>query len=617
LFLKMKNIFKYKTGLLLLLTAAFSAGCDDYLDQTPEATITEDYLFSDYKGFQGFIDGCYTYVMDYTLYNEGSNILFGDEALTNNNHIGPYIAATGNYWSLTNYHRWAPFNTGQEEYFGNKGRGFWTGSWFGIRHANLALEKLPLLTNATQEQKDKIAGQAYFFRAFLYYEIARSYGGMPYVDKYLTATDEMKLPRLNFQQTAEKIVADFDKAAQLLPESWANGTDTHEVGRVTKGTALAFKAKTLLYAGSPLMVHESTGKGYEFDAEYMKRCAAAAYEVIKLADKGVYKLLPLSKGSKGGNEFNDQFGRNDGYQCYTEETIFMKFHDADYSWMAKGVDLWAGIVQRNFIPQRWGSGNGHPVNDTPTQNLVDMFEMKATGLPITDPQSGFDPMHPWEGRDPRLRNGILVDRDVWSVLQPETYTYQSYIGGLDRNANQPTPYDYKKCFPKTCNKADNQFTNYRGTTPQMRLAEVYLMYAEAMNEAYGPIATAAGLPLSARDAINIVRRRPLSADNPSEPIMPDVDAKFLTGKEVFRERIWNEEEVELFFEGNRWFDLRRWHVAHLDKYKVIYGLDFDKDWTYFNKTVVTTKVFEERHYWMPIPIEQTQLYKEFPQNPGW
>lgn len=612
----MKRIFNFKIIVLIIVLASLSISCDDYLDQTPEATITEDYIFSDYTGFQGFMDVCYTYIFDYYSYNESATLLFGDEVLTNN-CLSSLYAADGDYKSLVNPNTWSPFNNINNENFGSKRRGIWTGSWYGIRQVNLALEKLPLLNNATPEQKNRIEGQAYFFRAFYHFELARSFGGMPYVDKYLKVGDELKLPRQSFQKTIERVVEDLDRAANLLPESWANGSDNHEVGRITKGTALAIKSKALLYAGSPLMVNESTGKGFVYDENYMKRAAQAAYEVIKLANKGIYKLLPMNKGNGTGNVYNDQFGRNDGFQNYTEETIFMKFMDAKNSGGNFGADYWSFIIQRNFIPARWGNGTGNVGNHTPTQNLVDMFEMRTTGLPITDTGSGYDPMKPWEGRDPRLRNGILVDRDVWSILQPETYALKIYVGGLDRNVESPTPYQFKKIWPKTCNNADNQFTQVRVTCPIMRLAEVYLIYAEAMNEVNGPTATSAELPLSAKEAINMLRRRPMYADKPNEPIMPDVNAKFIVSKETFRERIWNENEVELFFEGNRWFDLRRWHVAHLDKYKAIYGLDFDKDWTYFNKTLVKNKIFDDRHYWMPIPTEQTQLYKEFYQNPGW
>src|SRR5690606_33564238 len=106
-------------------------------------------------------------------------------------------------------------------------------------------------------------------------------------------------------------------------------------------------------------------------------------------------------------------------------------------------------------------------------------------------------------------------------------------------------------------------------TPHMRLAEVYMIYAEAVNEISGPSGTAGGLALTAVDAVNKVRHR---------ANMPHVNSKFTGDKDTFRKRIWNELAVEFFAEGHRWFDIRRWHVGHLDEYKKIYSLVFDKDW---------------------------------------
>jgi hypothetical protein len=84
-----------------------------------------------------------------------------------------------------------------------------------------------------------------------------------------------------------------------------------------------------------------------------------------------------------------------------------------------------------------------------------------------------------------------------------------------------------------------------------------------------------------------------------------------------REIIWNERAVELCFENHRWFDLRRWHVAHLPKYRELYDLLFDEGYTYFNRVLIETIAFEDKHYWVPIPREDTYLYTEFYQNPGW
>jgi len=156
---------------------------------------------------------------------------------------------------------------------------------------------------------------------------------------------------------------------------------------------------------------------------------------------------------------------------------------------------------------------------------------------------------------------------------------------------------------------DNGWSQYYFNVPRIRLAEVYLWYAEAVNEAYGgPDKTAPGSSLTAVDAVNIVRTR---------AGMPPVHSKFLGSKEAFRARVWNERAVEIAFENERWYDLRRWHVHHLPQYRELYELQFDKDHTYFNKVLYRTIEFAERHYFLPFPTNQVTLYPEWKQNPGW
>ena len=143
----------------------------------------------------------------------------------------------------------------------------------------------------------------------------------------------------------------------------------------------------------------------------------------------------------------------------------------------------------------------------------------------------------------------------------------------------------------------------------MRLPDIYLMYAEAVNEVYGPTTVPANIPggLTAAQAVNFIRAR---------AGVPDVDAQYLN-KDDFREVIINERDVELAFEGHRWFDLRRWHRSHLLENREVYGLEFDAAHTYFNKVLYRTNVFEDKHWWLPFQVDQVSLYPEFTQNAGW
>lgn len=606
---------------IVFISFTLAISCDSYLDQTPESLLSEEDIFSTYEGCQGFLDKSYLLIMDVLNTEAGAFPGFGDDFISVSGHIP--TAASGDYWRIIGpSNTWTIFFVDRSQWSRlNPGptKGVWPDAWEGIRMANLTLEKLDLMVDATQEERELIEGQCYFFRAYQHFNLIRYWGGMPYIDKVLGGNDDINRPRLTYWETTEQIVADLDLAAELLPENWeTTGVGKkypgRNWGRITKGSALGLKAKALLMAGSPTMVNNSSGRGYVFDDDYMKRAAEAAYEVIKLADKGVYSLLSWE-------DYYTQFGRNDGFLPFSKETLVACINDAkgynfadggpggstngfavDYNGVGSGV--MAQKHGRNLSPSRFG---GNVVTAGVTQNQVDMFET-INGLPIEEDPS-YNPMDPWENRDPRFRGGILVDQDQWTFANPDVNKLNMYIGGGDAGEEFASPYLCKKFWPKGVNSYDRQWDEYRISNPVLRLAEIYLIYAEAVNEIQGPQGTIEGATLTAAEAVNIVRNR---------ANMPDVNEKFLTNSDLFRQRIWNERAVELFAEdGTRWADLKRWHVAHLEKYRNVYTLLFDAEQTYYEKKLYQTKVFDEKHYWLPIYREQTQLYPEFYQNPGW
>lgn len=599
-----KNIIQknIKKGVLVLMISLM-ASCQKYLDYTPDAIVTEQDVFRTYIGFQGFVDQCYKHMTDYNQTAFTTSMNHDDHFASVQNYSTAKKGELGDYRGITGetdvIHNNFMTTTAISEAFKDVTVGIYSGGWRGIRAVNLALDKLPLLVDATQEQKDLIAGQAYFFRAFFHFEIARCFGGLPYVDKYLEAEDDLNMPRLNYRETTDKIVADFDRAAELLPTDWdltemgskVKGTNT---GRATRGAALAFKARALLYAGSPTMVQESGGT-YTYDPNLMLRAAEAAAEVIKLVDQGIYALVPFAK-------YQDNFAKIDGTYPWTTETIFARQNNG------QGQGRLTNFLGRNMGIGRLG---GNSITEAPTQNLVDAFEM-TNGLPYDDPESVtlYNPLKPWDNRDPRFRAGIYVDRDNLTIKNAAANLLATYIGGRDNlnTGELRTPYICHKYQPLGVNNVDQNWGKFIFVTPHMRLAEVYMIYAEAVNEISGPTGTAGGLSLTAVDAVNKVRNR---------ANMPNVNVKYLMDKDTFRKRIWNELSVEFFAEGHRWFDIRRWHVGHLDEYKKIYSVEFDKNWTYFNRIQIGTRVFEQRHYWLPFYRSQVQLYPEFKQNPGW
>ena len=594
------------TGYLLILamSAIFLASCEKYLDKTPEATVSEEDIFGTYESFQGFLDANYGEVINYNTTYPTTTANMGGETLNDFISWSPaYTSWRGNYWYIAGADDYS-FNDYTSLYMNGKyaygifknngGGGIWTGGWRGIRRCNVALENLPLLSDATEEEKQLIQGQIYFFRAYFHQQIIDAFGGMPYIDAVYSPGDEVKLSRLAYQQCADKVVEDYDRAISLLPVDWDNtvvggqrpGANS---GRATKGAAMAYKAKMLLYAGSPLM-NKFSGNDYSYNQDYCQKAAAAGWEMIKLARTGAYQMTNF-------DDILTMFARLDGIIPRTSETIWQKIRKNE------GPYDHESYISRQYSFARMGGRYNEQVN----QLFVDKFEM-ADGTRYKVEYDS-DSTKRWENRDPRFRKYIIIDREQHGY--DERSKIYLYVGeGSDKNsqAQITLPYLIKKFWPVGANGYDRDYNNLRIISPLMRLAEVYLDYAEAVTAAYGPTGMAPGADLTAVEALNIVRQR---------AGMPAATAA-APGYDSFMDLLRNERTVEFCFEGHYWYDTRRWHTAHLDLDCV--DLSFDKDWTpeSFVRSVIKKRVFEDpKHYWLPINRNQALLYPGMYQNPGW
>ena len=341
---------------------------------------------------------------------------------------------------------------------------------------------------------------------------------------------------------------------------------------------------------------------------------------------GVYSLVPWEDYD---HIFTDT--RPGTNVVYSSETIFQKIHNS-----RGGQNQVINGIGRVHTSGRFGGNN---VCTFPTANFVNLYET-ATGYPIDDPDlpaGDFDEKLPWANRDPRLMKTILTDGVKWvsSASDASAYTqlYSSPNPGLDRDGNASlSGYLIRKFTPYMVNNRESDNTawnNFRFSCPFIRLPEVYLTFAEAVNEVWGPnTAPDFANGLTAVEAVNTVRRRvklPI-AENvtlPSElqtygsESLPDVLPKFTADAATFRERIRNERSVELAFEGHRWHDIRRWYVAHLDKYKIRYKAEFDKEHTFYREVELFTAQFDDKHYWFPFRRSDVEQYEGFEQNPGW
>jgi starch-binding outer membrane protein, SusD/RagB family len=607
--------------------------CKKYLDKSPLTDINSTQAFKNFQNFQGFTEELYSSLPLLTAVGSHNNWNFGDDEMwePTETRLLEYNIDQGDYraWNSAVFGSWFK-NGGNPSSQNNADKGnLWGLSWYAIRKANIGIANLGLLTDATDEEKNLIAGQLYFFRGWYHFMLMQYWGGLPYIDVVLPTDQTPKLPRLNYQQTADKVAADLQKAADLLPVDWdqtARGalTKGNNNIRINKIMALAYLGKDLLYAGSPLMNQESTGNA-TYNTEYCKKAADAFAQALTITEStGRYQLADFSQYSQLFYTWN-QNGKIPGLQ----ESIFMENLAG-----ATGRFRWNQV--NDYRPM---TINNSGIKCYPTANYVDNYGM-ANGLPIpdpekADPESGYDPNYPWKNRDPRFYNDIMIDGEKAVINgsyvgnNPLRQYASLYTGGLYRTDN-PTKY----CFTgymmaKWCFKATNDWDGYRDNTTVvlslMRLSDVYLMYAEAASEGYNsPSGKAPSYSKTAVDAVNFVRDRPGLG-------VGHVAAKFLVSQDAFRPEYRRERAVELAFEGHRFSDLRRWLLFTQAPYTYKKSIDFDRDTPNatvyadpknakvknFRETILFTRKLDSKHYWFPFLTSDVNLYPEFKQNPGW
>ncbi len=606
--MKKINIFSSIKILPAILVIALSVmSCEDYLDKAPEANISEKDVFGNFTSFQGFIEEMYNCIADPHKQLAGNlyqNMFLDDSNLSN----APLYWDDGNYWLEHWRFLTGSVNTSTDyRGGGTMNKKIWPLSWYAIRKSNVALANLSLMTDATQNERDMIEGQAYFFRGFFHFELMKFYGGLPYIDTVLVASGEMKVPRLSYKETALKVASDFRRAADLLPVNWDDTpagqmTFGNNATRASKIEALGFLGKNLLYAASPMMNEYSTGSA-TYDAELCKQAAEAFAEAIKLSSEtGRYKLEPWETRtvnfwvrSPGNRE------RPGGTEVIRNQTIY-----------DLGFTRWTTV--RASSPVQFGAGNDKV--EVPSHNYVKNYGM-SNGLPLEDPASGYNPDDPWANRDPRFYIDIVIDNDemAFSNAAGLDKVAQLYNGGRHKGGTNGSVSGYylRKYTPKGVNNWDGWWWNFQAYQPILRLADIYLMYAEAVLHGYGSASSSVpGSNLTAEQAINVIRNR---------ANLPNIDARYTANTTAFMQEIMRERAVELAYEGHRWFDLRRWNLLQDIKYREKTAIDFDRAPNgkpiNMRERVVVTRVAEKKHNWVPFPVEVVSLYKEFPQNPGW
>lgn len=438
----------------------------------------------------------------------------------------------------------------------------------------------------TQVGRDLCYGEALFLRAFFNFDLLKRYGGYPIIRHVLSSDEDLNIARSSYDTCVEYIAQLCDSAATLLPATWPNA----QLGRATKGAALALKARMLLYAASPQFNDpdnpvDSPEHG-SYDPAKWEAAAEAAAAVInlKVGTAPVYALF------NNYANFFTTIGANN------KEIILSKMAGA-----GNGMEKMNGPV----------SITGGEGGTCPTLDLVNDYEMK-TGIPF----SWDNPTHaanPFANRDPRFDQSILYNGAKWM----NNMTIETFEGGKDKVGNNATRTGFylRKFLSVNARWNPPTGTAYH-CAPLLRYGEVLLNYAEAMNEAYGPDVDPKGYGMTARKAVELIRTRAgLTGNRNLASTVP-------TGnKDKMREAIRHERRIELVFEEHRHLDLRRWKLAEDVLNQPVHGLKIIKqpNGTYtYTPEKVEERVFDSpKMYLFPFPQSEISRNKSLTQNTDW
>ena len=644
-------------GMAALTLSLGTVSCTDYLDKEPDSNVSAEDAFKNFTNFQGFVEEVYNCIPNKESNYWCCTFNWGEDELMNTGGGDTHETA---HFDLGDYRYW--YKDAQSYLHSNaldptstdKFSHSLEHAWYCIRKMNIGLANLDKLTDATQEEKNFIKGQLLFFRAWWHQEMMIYFGGLPYVDEPLAADAVLTLPRLSFRECADRCAEDFRAAADLLPNNWDNTTigKRSTLGkndlRITKVCALGYLGKVLLWAASPLNENgaqtgaSKNGLTYKYNTEYATRAADALAEAIANIESGdtPYALAEYKYSNIYDHEADKSSTTN-----YSDI-----FRSTGQDWKMPGS---CEAIMRGPMPDINGSNWnfaklwGPKVNNLvehdaiihmPTANYVNYAYGMANGLPLDDPDSGFDPTHPFKDRDPRFYHDIMFDGFKFLNTTPadadKPFQYlEMFTGGNMRPSGDPkrsadgsrTGYFCQKLVPHQCNKYDGMY-NWGGALqtylPYMRVADIYLMYAEAGAAISGAGYHSAKCAESAVDAINVLRDR-VGAGHVADKIMMD--------KNKFMDEVRRERACELAFEGFRWNDLQRWlllteypyNVKTSQEFKRVGNYDFSKndprdaEVTGWHEELILERSLSTKHYLFPFKDEDVYLYEEFPQNPGW
>lgn len=579
-----KKILFFIAGALML------SGCDDLFEPAIENHQNVEQMYEDQEYMRGILHTVYSQIPGYYDNSEYAT----DDAVTNQPTNAFLQMATGS-WTNTSYN---PLSQ-------------WTNAYNAIQYINLYLLHAENVTWSSNEEQNelfarRLEGEAYGLRGMFYYFLLRAHAGfstsgellgVPLILDYQGAGADFNLPRESFQKCVEQINSDLKKAEDLLPLEYENlseipakyqdivtNIDNYNNVMGLKARLLfngliarSFRARLALLAASPLYKDASNTTTWE-DA------ANAAADVIDY--KGGVNL------AADGVEY---------YAAAVVEGIKDALNPAEIIWRENKSNESNDQESQNFPPSLYGTGYMNP-----SQNLVDAFPM-ANGYPIDNSNAHYDANNPYADRDPRLGKYIIYN----GTSIPEkgvTINTGSGTDGINVTENRSTRTGYylKKRMRMDVNCDPAGVVKKPHYNPRIRYTEIYLAYAEAANEAWGPKGDG-GRGYSAYDVIKAIRQR-AGVGGTDDPYLEECAKD--QGK--MRSLIRNERRLELCFEGSRFWDVRRWK---LNLKEPVYGLRWNG--SSYERFLVENRVYEDYMYFSPIPNSEVLKYSNLEQNKGW
>lgn len=582
-----------KKHLLILLSAiVFFSSCEDMFSPAIENNLELEKVYGNAEYAQGLLLNGYTRVPT----NSWSfSDVATDDAVSNDKTNSYLKIATG---------QWTSANNPTEQ---------WRNSKLAIQYMNLFLSLSDSVNWAIDQNvrklfNDRMKGEAYGLRAMFMYYLLQSHAGwteagellgVPIVTEPETTSSDFNLPRATFEACMQQLYADIDQAEELLPLDYEDITDDSQVPakyagtskdnynrvfghyfrlRMTARIAKGIRTQAALLAASPAYRAGNTTT-WEDAADY-------AAELIDLKG-GVSGLTPSGL---------DWYTR-------TSDITDQGSTPAEILWRSdKGQSN--SLEADHFPPTLYGKGRLNP-----SQNLVDAFPM-ANGYPIGDSNSQYNSSDPYASRDSRLKLFILVNGSTAGTSSSTINTAADGTtnDGLNKvETSTRTGYYLRKLLRQDVNLNPSSTTTQEHYKPRIRYTEIYLAYAEAANEAWGPTGTGTHA-YSAYNVIKAIRTRAKVGTANGDPYLESVK----NDKDSMRELIRNERRLELCFEGFRFWDLRRWN-ANLNETAT--GMNISGG--VYEPINVENRVYESYMYHGPIPYSEILKFSALEQNEGW